>query len=562
MGSRRFYLLLVILPVIYCFPGCEQPKPPETVIVSTPEELNPKVTDIIRGSLNYAAEKDGTIDDTIRLFDTKTVRSIYEGYQYASLWSRDEAWLALGDSMRTFLEDAKVYGLFPEDYHFPLVDSMAIIFERDSLATGARRDAVRWAKADILLTDAFVKVVKDLKLGRLPVDSLTQRRDTGLTEEFYTEKFRELQQHRQLSAVWDSVEPRHRGYQMLKATIRDFLDSADNRTFTVVPPRKDTQHFKMALRQRLVEGGYLAGDSLPPDSADLAVAIREFQKSAGITVDGKAGNETIRALNITDRDRFLQIAISLDRYKMLPEKMPDRFLWVNLPAYNLKLIENDSVLINSRIICGKTITRTPLLTSAISDMITYPQWTIPTSIIVKEILPAMKKDTNYLARKGYSLIDKDGNVISPGTVDWSKYSKGIPYKVVQGSGDENALGILKFNFPNKYAVYLHDTNQRYLFSRDIRSLSHGCVRVQQWEELAYNIVRYDNRERYGDAPSPVEDSLSRWLVRKEKHVISVKKRLPLFIRYFTAEAVNGKTRFYDDIYGEDQVLRELAFPGK
>ena len=147
-------------------------------------------------------------------------------------------------------------------------------------------------------------------------------------------------------------------------------------------------------------------------------------------------------------------------------------------------------------------------------------------------------------------------------MDWSKYNKGIPYKVVQGSGDENALGILKFNFPNKYAVYLHDTNQRYLFSRAMRSLSHGCVRVQEWEELAYYIIRYDYKDKFTEEAFAAEDSIATWLERKEKHTIPVRKRLPLYIRYFTCEGENGKLLFYDDIYGYDKALREKIFAGK
>jgi len=237
-------------------------------------------------------------------------------------------------------------------------------------------------------------------------------------------------------------------------------------------------------------------------------------------------------------------------------------VWVNLPGFYMRLMENDSVLLFSKIICGKEITRTPLLTSAISNMVTYPQWTIPESIIVKEVLPAAKKDPGYFAEKGYSLVTDKGDEVDPYLVDWTKYKKGIPFNVVQGSGDENALGILKFNFPNKYAVYLHDTNQRYLFARNMRSLSHGCVRVQEWGKLAYNIVRFDNLEKYPDTVSPTEDSLTTWLQRKEKHTVPVRKKLPLFIRYFTCEGKNGKIVFYDDMYGEDKALQEKFFAGK
>ena len=130
------------------------------------------------------------------------------------------------------------------------------------------------------------------------------------------------------------------------------------------------------------------------------------------------------------------------------------------------------------------------------------------------MLPAIKKDPGYLARKGFSLIDKEGMEVDPYTVDWTKYKKGIPYKIVQGSGDDNALGILKFNFPNKYAVYLHDTNQRSLFSQTTRSLSHGCVRVQDWQKLALYMIRSDHTD--SSKVKPVEDSLQAWLARKEK----------------------------------------------
>src|SRR5450432_2411465 len=149
-------------------------------------------------------------------------------------------------------------------------------------------------------------------------------------------------------------------------------------------------------------------------------------------------------------------------------------------------------------------------------MVTYPQWTIPESIIIKEVLPGLKKDTNYLRKKGFSLIDFKGEEVYASSVKWSKYTKGIPYKVVQGSGDDNALGILKFNFSNKYSVYMHDTNQRYYFGRAFRALSHGCVRVQQWDKLAYFIIGNDSLNAAPNVSTFKSDSLKAWLKRKEK----------------------------------------------
>jgi murein L,D-transpeptidase YcbB/YkuD len=427
-----------------------------------------------------------------------------------------------------------------------------------------RRDAALWSKADLMITDAFFRIIKDVELGRLPKDSITLRKDSVLGDDFYLKQWETLEQSGMLTSLMQSLEPKHKGYRELKAGIQNFLDSTYSRSFTLVPPMgKDSaskEVFKKALQTRLYEGGFVDTDSTVLDSATLAGGIKRFQKKQGITADGKAGEGTLRLLNLSNREKFIRIAISLDRYKQLPDSMPSRYLWVNLPSYYMQLLENDTVKIVSKIICGKTKTRTPVLTSAISEMITYPQWTVPNSIIVKEILPGAKKDPGYFKAKGFSLIDKDGNEVDPYTITWERYSKGIPFKVVQGSGDDNALGILKFNFNNKYAVYLHDTNQRYLFGQAVRSLSHGCVRVQEWEKLAYNILEND----YPDEKKlqAKEDSLSAWLVRKEKHSIGVRNRLPVYIRYISCEGINGNVVFYDDIYGEDKQLQERYFAGK
>lgn len=262
-------------------------------------------------------------------------------------------------------------------------------------------------------------------------------------------------------------------------------------------------------------------------------------------------------LNLGDEEKFIRIAISMDKYKKLPPEMPEKYIWVNTSANNLDVVENGKIAFSSKVICGKANTRTPLLNSAVSVLITYPQWVPPPSIILKEILPAVKKNPGYLSKKGFSLLDKDGNEVDPFTVDWSKYNKGIPYRVVQGSGDANALGILKFHFDNKYSVYLHDTNQRYLFGNAMRSLSHGCVRVQDWQKLAGYILRNDSLQATGSYH--MGDSLRNWLRKKEKHNIQVRKKMPVFIRYFTCEGKNGDIVFYDDVYGEDRYLREKYY---
>ena len=241
--------------------------------------------------------------------------------------------------------------------------------------------------------------------------------------------------------------------------------------------------------------------------------------------------------------------------------MPAKYIWVNVSSNYLQLIDSGKIKLTSKVICGKTKTQTPLLTSNITQLITYPQWVPPASIITKEILPGVKRDPGYLARKGFSLVDSKGNEVDPYSVNWAKYNKSMPYKVVQGSGDANALGIMKFVFNNKYSVYLHDTNQRYLFANSMRSLSHGCVRVQQWQDLAEYILRNDSINASGNNYTKI-DSMQSWLQRKEKRSIAVQNPIPVFIRYFTCEAQNGRIVFYDDVYNEDKYLREKYFASK
>jgi len=522
--------------------------------------MQEKATDIIRHSIGEAISNNGRLEDLTLLSQPRLTMILYEKNAYAPVWSNKEEWLPEGDTLYHFIKTVQLFGLFPEDYHVKELTAIRQQFFNDSDAKGDRKNASLWSKADIMLTDAFLQVVKDIKLGRLPQDSITLRKDSVLSNDFYQQQFAALQQAGSLAQLIQSLEPKQIGYRLLKEGIQKFLDSADYRQFTVVPsPGKDPVKFKKALQQRLYEGGYLAVDSVMADSSQLVGAIKKFQKEKGIAVDGRAGEGTIRMLNTSDREKFFRIAISMDKYKMLPEEMPSRYIWVNIPSYYLQVIEGDSVQFSSKIICGKPKTSTPLLTSAISELITYPIWTIPNSIILKEVLPSLKKNPGYLARKGYSLVGKDGEV-DPYSVDWSKYSKSIPYRVVQGSGDANALGVFKFYFDNKYSVYLHDTNQRYLFGQTMRSLSHGCVRVQEWERLAFYILRNDSLNGGGNVARI--GSIKTWLQRKEKHSIGLKNKMSVFIRYITCEGKDGGIVFYDDIYGEDKKLREKYFAFK
>ena len=568
--SVNYYLFIISACVFsgVFFLSCkEKTRPEEKVIVEVPEKMDDKVKGLIENFLDYSASNEGRLDDSTILHRLAILKNLYRQKSFVPQWSSAQKWLTQGDSLLLFIEHARRYGLFPADYHSHQLLTIKSAFAADVFKDKATKDAASWARADLMLSDALINIFHHIKLGRLPKDSITLRRDTVLTEEFISSKFNAAASGLSLDFIIPTLEPKHEGYRQLKEGIKRFLDNADFGTITkIVFPNKNRDELKSAVANRLFAIGYIDSSYASIDSARLAAVLKKYQKENRLTVDGRIGAQTIRMLNLSDDEKFKRIAITIDRYKMLPDSMPAKYIWVNIPSYTLRLMDMDSLVLASKVVVGKPITRTPVLTSAVSEMITYPQWTIPESIIEKEILPGLKKDTGYLRKKGYSLLNGKNEEVSPDSIDWSKYKKKIPFKVVQGSGDDNALGVLKFNFYNKYSVYLHDTNQRSFFGADSRALSHGCVRVQDWEKIAYYIMHNENdstnnKIRSRQKPVPV-DSLTHWLAIKEKHSIPIRAKLPVFIRYFTCEAYNGQISFFEDIYDEDKKMIDLLFANK
>ncbi|MEO6538417.1 MAG: L,D-transpeptidase family protein [Ferruginibacter sp.] len=521
--------------------------------------MNEYVRENIGQLLASGESNNGILDSTLQLKFFPVVQFYYSENDNVPLWSNTEKWTQPADSLLSYLQNAAYDGLFKADYHFDKLKVLKNTLEIDSLK---RMDAVLWAKADLLFTDAFMHIIQDLKQGRLQPDSVSLKYNKGYYKKFFAANLYKFKQGESLASLANSLQPSIPGYLLLKQGLRNFVDSMDTRTFTYLKyPYKDSLEFIKTLQKRLAESSIVTEKTI--DSTQLQFAIKKYQTLKGSKTDGKISAMLIRAMNLTGPEKFKRIAITLDRYKLLPVKMPAKYIWVNLPAYNLKVWDADTLVLESKIICGKPATPTPLITSAISDIIIYPTWTLPPGIIKKEILPGLKKNSDYLARKGFNLLNDKGEIVDPATVNWNKYSKGIPYKVQQGSGDDNALGVIKFNFNNPYFVYLHDTNQRYLFKNSVRSISHGCVRVQEWEKLAFYLVRNDSLlAKQPDSLHYNTDSITNWIALKERHRIDVKNKFPLFIRYFGCELVKGTIRFYDDMYGEDKLMREKYFSAK
>ena len=562
--SYRYYSVLIFLLL---FLACNNKhKKGGEDLVTDPSAINSRVTEHIEDALEIALINSGKIDDSTQLGLAKIVNGFYNKTNYTPAWSSEGKWLPLADSLYHFIMNAEQEGLFPNDYHSSFLKKLKDTLDKDSIM---RMNVALWTRADLLLTDGFMLLIKDLKQGRLQPDSLSLNKDSLLYNSFFNATLKSLLEKKDLSGTLASVQPKHKAYWELKKGIRQFVDSMDRRVFTRINfpfkrgDEKDSLYFIKALQKRLQESNCMDPATGLPDSARLSSAIKKYQEQKGLQADGKYGRVLINTLNNTDIEKFKRVAVTLDRYKQLPEKMPGKYIWVNLPGYYLLMMDADTVVFDSKVICGRPETRTPLLTSEISDIVTYPTWTVPTSIIVKQYLPKLKSNPNYISRIGLKLLNGKGETIDPNSVNWSKYSKGIPYKIMQNSGDNNSLGVIKFNFNNPYAVYLHDTNQRYLFKNASRALSHGCVRVQEWEKLAYYIAGNDSiLNKRKDSLKYSADSIRSWIAQKERHRIDVINHIPLYIRYFSCEGKDGVIKFYEDIYGEDKDLIGKYFAKK
>jgi murein L,D-transpeptidase YcbB/YkuD len=539
---------ILILGFFYSCQETPPPKPKE--IVKEPELLNPRTSEIIESALAYASENKGKVDDTIRLHETDLIKTVYSGSPVNRIWSNEKSWLPLGDSMFDFISTAQVYGLFPEDYHYRALRSI-----RNKLNDSVGQiDAALWARGELMLADAFIHIARHIKLGRLQRDSVTLRTDSVFDEQAVAALFDRLNAVKTLTPLFESLEPIHPGYREIRALLPSFLDSMDKRKYTYVDfPKKDTIAYVKQLQSRLFEDSYITFNTRQADSMEMSEAIRKAQVDKGLTVDGKAGPQLVRSLNNTGWERFARIAINLDRYKQLPDSLPVRYVWVNIPAYSMQLFDSGFVLIESKIIVGQPKTKTPVLNSEITNFITYPQWTVPFSIIIKEMLPKIQQSTDYLRKQNLMVVDRYDSIIHPDSINWKKLSKTyFPYQIKQREGDDNSLGVIKFNFRNKYSVYLHDTNARGLFSRSNRAMSHGCVRVQEWKQFAENLV-------YADTVKYHPDTLASWIRRGEKHTVGLQKKTPIYLRYFTTYVTDGKIKLYEDIYAEDKLLRDRYF---
>lgn len=477
-------------------------------------------------------------------------------------------------ALLSVLQKADEEGLNPAWYRTGEIEQLLSGRETDSLA-----------RLDILLTQALCAYVRDMREGRAaaclsePVlfpAAYSQDEDTSRL-------IREGLAVPDLTHFLELQAPQHTAYQALKKLLAAYrrLEAAGG--WPQIPEGKKIEP-GMAddrldlLAQRLLVTGDLSALPLPvfrepplseepylpaaaPQSKPrlriydeaLVKGVRHFQSCCNLEPDGVAGQATLAALNIPAQEQVRRIIANLERWRWLPHELNGRRIIVNIADFTLTGLNDEQAEITMPVIVGEVDNKTPVFSHAMSYIEINPYWNVPPSIARKEIVEKMQKDPNYLQRERIRIFAGwDGNApeIHPAGIDWHTIGGGITrYRLRQDPGPANALGTIKFVFPNSSNVYLHDTPGQGLFKRARRSFSHGCIRVSQPLDLALHILRQDGQD-------VSKETLKKQIASKKQRVFILKQPLPVHIIYRTAWAdpADGTARFCDDIYGYDALL--------
>jgi murein L,D-transpeptidase YcbB/YkuD len=307
-----------------------------------------------------------------------------------------------------------------------------------------------------------------------------------------------------------------------------------------------TSPLASALARRLAASGDYTSAPPPAGAAtiygrDLQEAVKRFQRRHGLADDGVVGPALAAEMNVPVEARIRQIELNMERWRWLPRDLGDPYILVNIPEMRLDVSEHGTSSLTMRVVVGKPETQTPIFSDRMTYLVFAPVWNIPDDIAEKETLPSALNDPGFLNRMNMEVVDRSGNHVDPASIDLTSPEK---YRFRQRPGGSNALGLVKFMFPNQFNVYLHDTPADSLFARASRSFSHGCVRLEEPEKLAAYVLR--------DQPEWTADRIQEAMHGGEERIVKLKKAIPVYLGYWTARVTaDRQVQFRKDVYGID-----------
>ncbi|MBP1665211.1 MAG: hypothetical protein H6Q23_71 [Bacteroidetes bacterium] len=458
------------------------------------------------------------------------------------------------DQMLFVLHNVYREGLNPEDYHLSAIEKLA-----NKIILSDKAEVVDIGRLELLLTDAFFLLSAHLAVGKTDaerIDPQWKASRRALTIDWG--KFIDSTlQNNHIIENFQKLTPGHREYSNLKKALAEYHQIQEKggwgRFSTLLPKLEKgmyTQDIAL-LRNRLAITQWYIEDTIDDKflfDQSLHEQVMLFQLRNGLAADGVVGKATIEAMNIPVEDRIATIEANLERWRWLSDDLGESYIKVNIANFELQVIEKDDMVFKTEAIVGLNSRETPVFSSIMTYLVLNPDWTVPPTILNTDIIPSVINNPGYLAEKNLKILRIDGTEVDPSTIDWINIvTAGFPYRIHQEPGPGNALGRVKFMFPNKFSVYIHDTPNHNLFGRTDRSLSSGCIRVNNPLALAAWLMK--------DSPAWTPAQIKNVIDEGKERTVNLAKPIQVHIVYLTAWASDeGLAYFRKDIYNRDQPL--------
>jgi murein L,D-transpeptidase YcbB/YkuD len=490
--------------------------------------------------------------------DRQNAQKVYETIQYSPAWVRDGQATPQALAIISALENSQQKGLIPEDY-----DASKWPARLDALkAAPGNADTV--AQFDFALTVNAMRYLSNLRIGRVNPKPLAFGIALDQSQydlpQFLVQK---VLTGGNLPDVLNKVEPQYLGYQRTETALQTYLVLAAQDHSQPLPDlqktvkRGDAYSSVQILSQRLgLLGDLPQGAVVDPNAttydAPLVEAVKHFQARHGLKQEGRLDKETIAQLNLPLSSRVIQLEDSLERWRWLPADYPQLPVAVNIPGFKLRVFSEDhTIALRMNVVVGKALNhQTPVFAKEMKYIIFRPYWNLPLDIVRAEIVPKLQRDPRYLAKKGFEATDQNGHIVAAGAVTPAMLAeiKSGRLLVRQKPGPRNALGLVKFMFPNEFDVYLHSTPAPELFNSSRRDFSHGCIRVEKPAELAAWLLKDQPRWTLENIKAAMQSG-------PDNQQVNLSTPVPVVIAYLTAIVEeNGEVYFFDDIYGLDGAL--------